>query len=312
MQFSKKTKDELARLLPPKTCCQKAELAALVRMDGTIQIRGQYRFALTIHTENAAVARKIFLLCKNLFALHAEIIVQRNMQLRKNNIYVVRVAPQPQLVEMLRELGVMGGNYELQEKVAKTILDRQCCRRAYLRGAFLGGGSVNRPEKEYHLEIVTSNLTYGMQLKELMQDFGLPAKTCDRKGNCVVYLKEADAVAEFLNITGAYNSLLRFEDVRVYKGVKNQVNRLVNCDTANLNKTVEAAIEQVENIKLIEQKIGFSSLPQGLSDVAAIRLEYPEASLKELGDLLKPQVSKSCINHRMRKLAQLAEELREG
>lgn len=312
MQFSKKTKDELARFLPSRRCCQVAELAALIRADGMIQICGRYRFALSVNTENAAVARKIFLLCKTLFALHADIMVQRGIHLRKNNIYVVRVAPQPQLEQMLRQLGVMGENYELPEQIDNTLLNKQCCRRAYLRGAFLGGGSVNSPEKEYHLEIVAVSLAYGRQLQEIMQGFELPAKSCERKGSCVIYLKEADAIAAFLNIAGAHNALLQFEDVRVLKGVKNRVNRLVNCDTANLNKTVEAAVEQLENIKLINRKIGFDSLPRGLTETAQLRFEYPEASLKELAELHQPPVSKSCINHRMRKLAELARELREG
>jgi len=312
MSFSKKTKDELARLFPPRQCCQLAELAALIRLDGTIQISGGRGLALMLNTENAAVARKIFILCKKLFGIYSQIVVQRNTQLRKHNIYLIRIASQPRLEQMLRKLGIMTANYELQEGIKTDFLKRSCCRRAYLRGAFLGGGSVNNPEKEYHLEIVTAEATFGVQLQTLINSFGLAAKSCRRKGNAVTYLKEADQIAEFLNIVGAHKALLDFENVRIYKGVKNEVNRLVNCDTANLNKTIEAAMEQIENIKLIESKIGLANLPDSLTELIKLRLEHPEASLQELGAMLDPPVSKSGVNHRMRRLARIARELREG
>jgi hypothetical protein len=168
---------------------------------------------------------------------------------------------------------------------------------------------VNRPEGEYHLELVTGNIDFAKTLVRLLKSFGLVAKMTDRKQDYVVYLKDGDAITSLLRIIGAHIALFAFENVRVVKDMRNQVNRLVNCETANLQKTVNAAVRQADRIKLIAAKIGFDKLPANLREAAELRLAMPEATLQELVDAADGLVGKSGMNHRLRKLEQLAQEL---
>jgi len=304
--FSNQTKQELARLVPTKACCRMAELAALLRMEGLVVQEGG-DMAFTVGTENAAVARKVYKLGKSLFDLEASFTVQRKRRLRKNNVYTLCIPRQPSLAGVLTVLGIGG----LGERASRyQDLKRQCCRRAYLRGAFLGGGSLSSPRGgTYHLEMVTQDAAHAGLVQDLMTGFGLAPKTSQRKRRQVVYLKDSEQIADFLKIIGANNALLDFENVRVVKGMRNSINRLVNCETANLSKAVEAGMRQAESVRLIRDTIGLEGLPASLREVALLRLEYPEASLKELGEMLSTRISKSGVNHRLRRLEELAQEL---
>ena len=311
MSFSAVTKDELAHIYPEKRCCQLAELAALVRMDGTITISQEHRVGLQVVTENAAIARKIFRLVKNLFDMAVEIRVQKRARLKKNNQYIVRVLPHPQMADFLRQIGIMRENGEIMADIKKTLISKQCCLRSFLRGVFLGAGSVNSPEGNYHLEIITNSLEYARSLVKIINRFpDLQAKISSRKKWHVVYLKEGEQIVAFLSLIGAHQALLNFENIRIVKGMRNLVNRLVNCETANLNKTVNASVKQMENIRLISQLIGLDKLPARLKNIAGLRLENPDVSLKELGEMMDPPVGKSGVNHRMRKIEEIADELR--
>ncbi|MGI5997638.1 MAG: DNA-binding protein WhiA, partial [Lutispora sp.] len=199
----------------------------------------------------------------------------------------------------------------INNRIPNSIVKKDCCKRAYLRGVFLGGGSISAPEKTYHLEMVTSNETYAKDIKNLINSFGLNAKIVLRKDYFVVYLKEGENIVDFLNIIGAHSALLDLENVRIYKEMRNNVNRLVNCETANLSKTVNAAMRQINNIKYIKEHMGLNKLPKNLRDIAEARLLHQDASLKELGEMLSPAVGKSGVNHRLRKLDELAEQLKE-
>ncbi|MFA4884376.1 MAG: DNA-binding protein WhiA [Desulfotomaculaceae bacterium] len=312
MSFSAVTKNELARVMGQRSCCRLAELAALVKMDGSIQLSGGRRLSLNIITENAAVARKIFSLVKSLFDLQTEVLVQRKNRLKKNNIYLVRFPPQQGMSDILQRLGMLDGTGRLKEIAPRDLLRRDCCRRSYLRGVFLGGGSVNSPEGNYHLEIVTSNEKFADVISRLMNKFNLDARSSQRKNCKVIYLKESEHIISFLNIIGAHSALLNFENARIYKGMRNKVNRLVNCETANLNKTVNAAVRQIENIELIRDVLGPDNMPDSLKETAEVRLKYPDACLKELGSMMQPPLGKSCINHRLRRIEELAEKIRSG
>ncbi|NLI14416.1 DNA-binding protein WhiA [Pelotomaculum propionicicum] len=312
MSFSAVTKSELARVVGQRSCCRLAELAALVKMDGSIQLSGGRQLSLNIITENAAVARKIFSLVKNLFGLQTEVLVQRKNRLKKNNVYLVRFPPQQGMSEILQRLGMLDGTGRLKEIPPSAMLRRDCCRRSYLRGVFLGGGSVNSPEGTYHLEIVTGSEKFAEVVTRLMNRFSLDARTSRRKNCSVIYLKESEHIISFLNIIGAHSALLNFENARIYKGMRNRVNRLVNCETANLNKTVNAAVRQIENIELIRDTLGLDNMPDSLKETAEVRLKYPDACLKELGSLMQPPVGKSCVNHRLRRIEELAEKIRGG
>lgn len=311
MSFSINTKNELARIMSHKPCCQMAELAALIKMDGLIQISGQHRMSLHMVTESAAVARKAFTYLKKLFGVNTDILIKKKARLKKNNIYLVRMMPQPEVTEILRSVGLIDENGRFIEGIKPNLIKKDCCRRAYLRGVFLGGGSVNDPEGDYHLEILVNDESFSHNLLRLLRHYKLACQVNRRKNWDVVYLKGSEDIVKLLNLMGAHSALLNFENVRIYKDLRNQVNRLVNCETANLNKTVNASVKQVDDIKLIEETIGLSKLPKNLRNIAELRMQYPDISFKELGENLKPQIGKSGVNHRLRRIQRIAETIRE-
>ena len=214
----------------------------------------------------------------------------------------------------LKKLGLLKANenvFALDYSIPKNIVKNEECKRAYIKGAFLGGGSISNPEKTYHLEFVTHDDEYAEDLSKLINQYGLNSKVIQRKSSFVIYLKEGEQIVDLLNIIGAHSSLLELENVRIMKEMRNNVNRLVNCETANLSKTVNAAVRQVESIKLIQNELGLARLPKNLREIAELRLSYPDESLKELGEMLNPPVGKSGVNHRLRRIEKIAEELRK-
>jgi DNA-binding protein WhiA len=311
--FSSVVKNEISKISTEGKCCQLAELSALIKMTGTIQIHGRNNIGIKLSTENASIARMLFTLIKDIFGINTRVTVRRNKQLKKNNNYTLYIDNQTGGEKILLAAGIltkadegMKINYKLPLKLVK----KPCCKKAYLRGVFLGGGSISNPEKTYHLEIVTNNSDYAESIKKLINSYELNAKVVNRKGNFVVYLKEGEQVVDYLNIIGAHKALLSVENVRIYKEMRNNINRMVNCETANLSKIVNASIRQVNNIELIKTRIGFDNIPEGLAEVAEIRLMYPDASLKELGEMMSPPIGKSGINHRLRKLDEIAEQIK--
>lgn len=307
MSFAAQTKKELTGL-SATSCCQRAELAALIKMNGTLSL-SQKRFILDVSTENAAIARRMYSLIKDLFGITSEVLVRKKMQLKKNNVYIVRI--QGMAEEVLEELGLMDSSYLLAHEVAPKIIQNACCKRSYLRGAFLAGGSVNHPESpSYHLEIFAADRQHAESLVKLINEFDLNARFIERKKGYVIYIKEGEMITEFLNIIGAHSALFFFEDVRIMKDMRNSVNRLVNCETANLNKTVSASMKQIESIRLIESTIGLDQLPKKLREVAELRLQHPDMNLTELGEMIPGGVvSKSGVNHRLRKINEIAQKL---
>lgn len=299
MGFSRATRDELARIMPERRCCQLAELAGLAYVDGIMTPQGY-----DVVVGEAAAARTVYLLFKQLYQPYMEIKVRHRARFSKHNAYVVRISPQPQLEKIYRSL--KGVEY----RYAQGRWGRSCCRRAFLRGVYLGRGSLTNPRKQYHLEIVTDSFQQAAVVQSCMETFGLSPGVVQRKRHVTLYLKDGGQISQFLNLLGGHTALLRLENVRVVKGMRNQVNRLVNCETANMDKTLEASLRQVENIRLIQAKAGLDSLSKDLREVALLRLEYPYSSLKELGQALDPPLSKSGVNHRFRKLEEIAEDLR--
>ncbi|TVP83023.1 MAG: DNA-binding protein WhiA [Alkalicoccus sp.] len=310
MSFASMTKKELTQL-ESDGCCMKAELAALVRMNGAVSLRNM-QVSLDIQTENAAIARRIYTLLKKSYEVHVELLVRKKMRLKKNNVYVVRLSRGAR--EILESLKIVDESFAFTREIDKGLLQNTCCKRAYLRGAFLAGGSVNHPDTaSYHLEIFSFYEEHTRSLIKLLEEFDLPAKMIERKKGFILYLKEGEKISDFLNVTGAHQALLRFEDTRIMKDMRNSVNRLVNCETANLNKTVGAAMRQVENIRFIRDETGLEALPDKLQEVAELRIEHQDITLKELGEMLKGgQVSKSGVNHRLKKIEEFADKLRSG
>jgi len=309
MSFAEQTKKELT-LIESENCCEKAELSALIRMNGTVKLSDQH-LILDISTENAAIARRIYSLIKKTFQVHTELLVRRKMRLKKNNVYIVRIPNQVE--DILTKLCIVTKGFQFAAEINKTLIKLNCCKRAYLRGAFLAGGSVNNPEgSSYHLEIVSLYEEHCRSLVQLANRFALNARFIERKKGFVLYIKEGEKIIDFLSLIGAHQALLHFEDVRIMKDMRNSVNRIVNCETANLNKTISAAIRQLENIRLLDREIGIENLPEKLREVAKIRLIHPDVNLQEVGDLLNGTVSKSGVNHRLRKLDELADKIRNS
>ena len=316
MSFSAFTKNELSRIPIEDMCCAKAELAALVRINGLIQISGKNRITLKFTTENAAIARRTFSLLKTIYDTDVEVMVRRNKQLKKNNNYLIVVPNTNITKKILKDVGFIqdGENplFQLNYKIPEDIVEKRCCKRAYIRGAFLGGGSITNPEKTYHLEFVTNSEEHAENLSNLINTFGLNSKIVFRKESYVVYLKEGEQIVDLLNIMGAHQALLKLENIRVLKEVRNNINRIVNCETANLDKTIDASLRQIENIEYIDATIGLEKLPKNLSEIAYLRLKHRDSNLKELGAMLDPPVGKSGVNHRFRRIEEIAEKLRDG
>ncbi len=305
MSFSSEVKNELARLPQEGDCCTRAELSALLRMGGALVLRGR-NFGVSFMTENAALARRLLSMAKTRFAVQTEVVIKRSVRLKKNNLYQIRLLPSAETARMLRELELLPGG----EGNGKEMLRSHCCRRSFLRGAFLAGGSVSRPASDYHLELVTESEQFAQLLQKTMRGLSLSARLTDRKKDFIVYMKEGDAIIRFLSLIGAHQALLDFENVRVVKEMRNQVNRVVNCETANLEKTVQAAVRQLESIRLIQSRLGLDKLPRTLREAAELRLNYPEAALRELVELVDGRIGKSGMNHRLRKLEEMADALR--
>lgn len=307
MSYASEVKKELTGLKVHRQNA-KAELMALIRMNGTLGIQQQH-FVLNVQTESPAIARRIYSLLKEFYQVEADIVVRRKMKLKKNNTYVVRLLYQVQ--EILSDLKILDGG-QIAERVPLSTFKDKLMMQSYLRGAFLAGGSVNNPHtSRYHLEIYSLYESHNEMIAEMINRFGLNARTTARRSGYIVYLKEAEKIADFLQLIGATNSMLEFENIRIVRDMRNSVNRLVNCENANMDKVANAANRQVENIRLIEAMVGLNNLPDKLREIAETRLAHPEVSLKELGMLVPGgPISKSGVNHRLRKLNNYADELR--
>lgn len=314
MSFSKDIKDELSKQISSARHCQIAELAALISLCGRIIITENDRYILKIHTENLTVARKYFTLIKKTFNINTEISIKRNAYLKSSKMYSLIIMDNDIVIKVLQATKLIDDNKEIGENLSiknNLVIQNVCCKRAFIRGAFLAAGSMSDPEKTYHFEIVAANEPKAKQLQEIINSFDIDAKIVIRKKYFVVYVKEGSQIVDLLNIMEAHVALMNLENVRILKEMRNSINRQVNCEAANINKTVMAATKQIDDILYIENQIGFSELTEGLEEIASLRIEYPEASLKELGALLSPPIGKSGVNHRLRKLSILADNLRE-
>ena len=313
MSFSATTKSELGRTEPARKCCQLAEIAGFIRMCGTIKLSGGGKLNVMLITENPAVARHFKRLIKDYFGTNAALVIAKTAILKKGHYYELMINAEMNAEQILRETGILmvreGCNY-ISDGIYSDLIKTKCCRRAYLKGVFLGAGTASDPEKAYHLEIVCNSEILSNDVKRLINSFGLHSKSVIRKNSYVVYLKEAEQIIDFLNILGAHGQLLDFENIRIVKEMRNKTNRISNCDSANLDKTINASVRQVENIKLIDQMRGISSLPDKLGEVARLRLENPESSLIELAEMMEPPIGKSGINHRFKKIEEIAEKIR--
>ncbi len=312
MSFSSEVKDELSRQFPGARHCQISELAALFSLCGSIMISVDNSYALKVVTENVIVARKFYKLLKPAFDVEAEITITSSNRLNKSNVYTVIIRKNESALRILQAFRIVDSNGEILDevKIGSLITQQTCCKRAFIRGAFLAAGSISDPNKFYHLEIVCDTKNKALQLRDMINSFALDSKVVPRKKNFVVYIKEGTQIVEMLNVMEAHVALMNLENVRILKEMRNSVNRRVNCETANSNKTVVAAVKQIKDIEYIRDTVGLESLNEGLAEAARARLEYPDVPLKDLGTLLSVPVGKSGVNHRLKKISEIAESLR--
>lgn len=303
MSYSNDVKNELARIIPERECCRKAELAAMIALAGSVNYENG--FSIQLSTENAATARKIFKTYKEIYHIQSRIKVQNRRHFNKTRVYIINTPVDNEL----QELGLSQDEKSVPRRIQWALLNRPCCRRAYLRGLFLAGGFINRPGADYHLEIMTSDNQMAEDMEKLLARMKIKARTSERKNNLVVYVKGSEKIVDFLRLVGASMALLDFENIRIIKSVRNNVNRQVNCETANLVKTVDASLRQVELIKKLISTGGVEQIPPRLKSLAMLRIDYPDCTLKELGTMMNPPLSKSGVAYRMRKLEKIVEEL---
>ena len=314
MSFSSKVKEELSKECnSPRHCCI-AETAAIISMCGKVIFDEKDHVRIEIHTENVTVARKYFTLLKKTYNINTDISIRHSSSLNKNRSYVLSVNDDEtarkilMTCRLMKPFGVIEEDFSISDSL---IIQRECCKRAFIRGAFLAAGSVSDPVKTYHFEIVCLSEAKAKQLQMIMETFNINARVIKRRKYFVVYVKDSSQVVDLLNIMGAYNALMDMENVRSVKDMRNNVNRKVNCETANINKTVSAAVKQIEDIRFIQMSSAFDELPESLQEMAELRVRYPEATLAELGQLLDTPVGKSGVNHRLKKISLFADELRE-
>ena len=289
MSFSSEVKEELEKVIPGSRHCQLAELAAIIHFGCKIKEEGENRDEIRISSENLFAFRKYFTLLKKTFIINDDVI---------------------KILQAVKVCDEDGHMHPLSDVVNPLLIKNSCCRRTFLRGAFLCIGSMSDTKKGYHLEFVCENEAHAAQIQQTIWSFDIEAKIVRRKKYHVVYLKEGAGIVDLLNVMGAHLSLMLLENLRIEKEVRNSVNRQVNCEAANITKTVNAAGKQIEDILLLQKNYGLSNLPDNLRQMAEARLEHPESSLQELGGYLNPPVGKSGVNHRLRKLSEIAEKIK--
>ena len=314
MSFSSDVKDELSKHFAHKSHCHIAEAAAIFAACGEIEENGD-EYTATIRIENHFVAHKYGLLLVKAFNVIPEGSIGRIPGQRRHSTYMVSVKGQDAVTVLTGFMMLDSkGQVRSQNGVCEPgVYRRPCCKRAFIRGAFLASGSISNPEKAYHYELVCQTRERADQLKEILfVEFDIDAKVVCRKKHHVVYVKEGSQLVDLLNVMEAHNALMELENVRIIREISGTVNRKVNCETANINKTVSAAVEQINDIVFLRDRVGFDQLPEGVAAVALARLAKPEASLKELGEMLDPPIGKSGVNHRLRKIKELASSFREN
>ena len=301
MSFASNIKQHLCSIVPDAPCCQAAQLCALICFSASVNAQKK----LKIKTENEGVAEHAKHLLSQIISPDE---FSHALPKSESGIHTIMISNQDSLAALSDAL-MLSQNGDTYLYPFKTIYSSACCKTAFLRGAFLGGGSVSDPSKNYHAEFVTKTAKLADMLFELLLSEQISAKITVRKNSFVVYIKDSEAIASLLGLMGAGMSMLEFYNIKIEREVRNNVNRQVNCDSANLDKVTAAAGKQIAAIKKIESTIGFDSLPSTLGEIATLRVQNPEMSLKELGTLLNPPIGKSGVNHRLERICEIAQKL---
>ena len=313
MSFSSDVKEELAKRIGSSRHCRLAELAAIINSTGYVELKNDRPIMLYLQPDNEAVIRKFFTLLKKAFNIGTSILEDVADIKVGGRVYRPAITDSEVLRSVLgavRMIDDEGAIRDLQNGVSPMVTRNSCCKRAFIRDSFMCLGSISDPNKGYHLEFVCDRENQALALKEMIESFDIEARIVTRKKYFVLYIKEGAEIVDLLNIMEAHVSLMKLENLRIVKEMRNSINRRVNCEVANITKTVNAASKQIEDITYIKDHYGFDNLQKGLREMAEIRLENPDATLQELGQLLDPPVGKSGVNHRLRKLSDLADKIR--
>lgn len=308
MTFSYKVKEELSKL-DTSRLEKISELSGLIRMNSDIKI-----YSIKVQTENVNVANKIFKTLKELYDITANIIIRKNYNFKKNEIYIIEI--KKDVIKILKDLGfIKEESIKLLEIPSNEIVSDDELKKAFLRGAFLISGSLNDPKtSRYHLEFIVESADYAKFICDILNYFKLNAKTLRRKKGYMVYIKESEKISDFLKLVKAYDSVLYYEDIRIYREKINMTNRINNCEQANIEKTINTALSQIKDINLIKAYDGYDLLDDKLKLVADYRVKYPESSLIELSEIISVEtnskMTKSCLNHRLRKIKEFAERIK--
>lgn len=314
MSFSSEVKGELARLKVVKKCDMLAEISGFLRVSGSLRLAGGGRFIIVASTENPAIARHYKTLIREYFGSSARLEMEESQIPGRNGYrYSLTISPDEKSTQILRETGMLlirEGNDYLSDGIYQPIIGKKCCKKAYLRGLFLGCGTISNPNKSYHLEFVLNSERVAQDLKKMIGTFvDLSAHLTQRKGDYIVYIKKADYISDMLGIIGANQALLDFEAIKVNRSTRGEAQRISNCDNANVDRALTAAEEQIRNIQIIQDKVGLQSLSPSLRQIAEIRLEHPDASLGEIGEMLTPPVKKPAVSKRFAKIRDFAASL---
>ena len=310
MSFSTDTKNELARIEPEKKCCQLAEIAGFLRVSGSLRLAGGGRFRIVCPTDNAAIARHYKKLIKSYFRIDPGIEIEEGGALRRGHIYYLTIDPDMKSESILRETGILlvkeGSNY-ISDGIYQDIVKKKCDRKSYLRGAFMACGSISDPNKEYHLDFTLEHEQLANDIRKLIGTFyDLEGKITRRRKKYVVYMKKSEYISDMLALIGADSAVLALENTRIQKDVVKRTVRLANCDSANTDRTVDAAGKQIAAIQKLKESGMLGALSDKLIEVAELRLEHPDASLAELGEMMDPPLKKAGINSRLQRIVEAA------
>lgn len=314
MSFSSDVKEELSAYLVQHKHCMIAELSGIMSMCSKIFVNDKGQYFIKISSENIAFIRKFCIYIKLVFNISPVVCIRYNVKTKKSHSYIAAIDDAESARKVLLTTGLITEDEGPRDDLVPCrdeVIKKECCKRAFLRGVFLLSGSISDPERFYHLEIVFNTREKAEYIQNILLSFHFDARIVQRKKYFVVYIKEGEQIVDLLNVMMAHRALLNLENVRVLKEVRNSVNRQVNCETANLNRIVSAAIKLIEDINYIKETAGLDYLSEPLREMANVRMENPEVSLKELGQMMSPPVGKSGVNHRLRKISEIADELRQ-
>lgn len=308
MSFSMEIKNEIVRI-DNTNLENMALLSAYIRQNAYIDNE-----LIRVHTENAAICRCLFTIIKNLYNVTCKVIVRKNFNFNKNMIYILEIRDKKDFI--LKDLSLINNDGYFINIPKEYVVDDEELKRAYLRGCFLASGSVNNPKtSRYHLEFLIDDVDYSIFISELLNIYDLNSRVIKRKNGYMIYVKEAEKISDFLRVIKAYSAVLYFEDIRIYRDKKNTTNRLNNCEQANIEKTINTALKQIQDINLIKDTVGMEVLDDKLAELAKFRLKYSESSLLELSIIMSHEtgksITKSCLNHRFRKIKDIAHKMRK-